>query len=71
MRIARFDLDTYNQTKELSGMPSYGVSIEDNYDYEIEPITDQDGNPTRGSIIGYYLSLVIVAGLLAYMFLVL
>jgi hypothetical protein len=67
MRIVKFDTITYNQTSGLSGSPTY-THVEQEVP-EIEMITDANGKPTRGGLIGYYLAYGLMAALLAYLFL--
>jgi hypothetical protein len=69
MRLAKFDLATYNQTKDLSGGPIYGVVEEDIPDIGI--IVDEHGNPTRGGLIGYALAYALMAGWIGAMFYIL
>ena len=66
MRIAKFDLDTYLRTKDLSGGPIYAV-VEEKFP-EIEMFTDEHGNPTLGGMIGYGLAYAQMAGLVGAMF---
>ncbi|WP_337847856.1 hypothetical protein [Sphingomonas sp.] len=68
MRFPKFDLDTYNQTKG-SGTPLYLI-VEDEIP-EIEMITDENGNPTRGGLIGYTLAYALMAGFVGAMFYIL
>lgn len=67
MRIVKFDLETYNRTKGLSGSPLYGV-VEEEIP-EIEMITDASGSPTRGGLIGYFIAYSLMAAFVAYLFL--
>ncbi|WP_449470033.1 hypothetical protein [Sphingobium chungangianum] len=69
MRFVKFDIRTYNLTKGLSGSPTY-THVEEDVP-EIEIITDADGNPTRGGLIGYYLAYGLMAAFVGYIFLVL
>ncbi len=69
MRIVKFDLDTYNRTKGLSGSPTYAIVEEDIP--EIEMITDEKGNPTRGGLIGYALAYAFMASFVGAMFYIL
>ncbi len=69
MRFAKFDLDTYLRTKELPGGPIYTVTEEEIP--EIEMITDENGNPTRGGLIGYVLAYALMAGFVGAMFYIL
>lgn len=66
MRFAKFDLNTYNQTKDLPGGPVYAVVEEELSD--IEMITDEHGDPTRGGAIGYVLAYALMAGFVGAMF---
>lgn len=66
MRIAKFDLETYIRTKDLSGGPIYGVVEEEIRG--IEMFTDETGNPTRGGIIGYALAYILMAGFVGALF---
>ncbi|HUD90059.1 MULTISPECIES: hypothetical protein [Sphingobium] len=66
MRILKFDLNTYNQTKDLPGGPVFGVVEEELAD--IEMFTDQHGNPTRGGMIGYALAYLLMAGFVGAIF---
>ncbi|MDE8652864.1 hypothetical protein [Novosphingobium album (ex Liu et al. 2023)] len=66
MRIVKFDLNTYNLTKDLPGGATYGV-VEEEVP-EIEMITDENGNPTRGGLIGYALAYALLAGFVGAMF---
>lgn len=66
MRFLKFDLETYNRTKDLSGCPTYAI-IEEEIP-EIEMITDEHGNPTRGGLIGYILAYALMAGFVGMMF---
>lgn len=66
MRVHKFDLDTYLRTQNLPGGPMMTVVEEDVP--EIEMITDSDGNPTRGGLIGYTLAYVLMAGLVGSMY---
>lgn len=59
MRFAKFDLDTYMRTKDLSGPPVYAIVDEEIP--EIGMITDENGNPTRGGLIGYALAYSLMA----------
>jgi hypothetical protein len=67
MRITKFDVTTYNQTKFLS-TPTYRM-VEEEIP-EIEMITDENGNPTRGGLIGFYLAYVLMTAFVAYLFLI-
>lgn len=69
MRFHKFDLDTYIRTKNMSGGPIYTV-VEDEIP-EIEMITDEQGNPTRGGLIGYALAYALMAGFVGVMFYIL
>ncbi|KKW90403.1 hypothetical protein [Sphingobium chungbukense] len=69
MRIVKFDLDTYNRTKDLSGSPIYAIVEEDIP--EIEMITDEQGNPTRGGLIGYALAYALMASFVGAIFYIL
>ncbi|AIT82501.1 hypothetical protein NOLU111490_18045 [Novosphingobium lubricantis] len=69
MRFQKFDLHTYNQTKDLPGGPVYAVVEEELAD--IEMITDDEGNPTRGGLIGYALAYALMAGFVGMMFYIL
>ena len=60
MRFAKFDLDAYNLTKDLPGCPTLAI-VEEEIP-EIEMITDEEGNPTRGGMIGYALAYALIAG---------
>ncbi|MAM37015.1 MAG: hypothetical protein CL949_00590 [Erythrobacter sp.] len=64
-----FDLDTYNQTKNLSGGPIITVKIDDPVPY-IEPATDEHGNMTRAGMIAYLIAYGIGAAALAYWFMI-
>lgn len=66
MRFHKFDIETYNRTKDLPGGPVYAV-VEDELS-DIEMITDEHGNPTRGGMIGYALAYVLMAGFVGAMF---
>lgn len=66
MRLAKFDLDTYVRTKDLSGGPIYGVVEEEILD--VDMIADENGNPTRGGIIGYALAYILMAGFVGTLF---
>lgn len=66
MRFHKFDLDTYIRTKGLPGGPIYTV-VEDDIP-EIELITDEQGNPTRGGLIGYALAYALMASFIGGMF---
>jgi hypothetical protein len=66
MRLAKFDLDTYIRTKDLSGGPIYGVVEEETPN--IEMIVDEYGNPTRGGVIGFTLAYILMAGFVAALF---
>ena len=66
MRFAKFDLNTFNLTKDLSGAPALAV-VEEEIS-EIAMITDEEGNPTRGGMIGYVLAYALMAGLVGAMF---
>lgn len=66
MRHAKFDLDTYLRTKDLSGGPIYGV-VEEEIP-EIEMIVDENGDPTLGGMIGYALAYALMAGFVGAMF---
>lgn len=65
MRVLNFDLDTYLRTKDLPGGPTLTVVEEDVP--AIEMITDSDGKPTRGGLIGYVLAYALMAGLVGSM----
>lgn len=69
MRIVKFDLNTYNLTKDLPGGPTY-VMVEEDIP-EIQMITDEHGRPTRGGVIGYALAYVLMAGFVGAMFFIL
>lgn len=66
MRFLKFDIDTYNRTKDLSGGPIYGIVEEELSD--IQMITDENGNPTRGGMIGYALAYALMAGFVGALF---
>lgn len=66
MRFLTFDLNTYNQTKDLPGGPVYAV-VEDEL-ADIGRFTDELGNPTRGGLIGYALAYALMAGFIGAMF---
>lgn len=66
MRFAKFDLNTYNLTKDLPGGPTLAV-IEEEIP-EIAMITDEEGNPTRGGMIGYALAYALMAVFVGAMF---
>lgn len=66
MRFHKFDLDTYIRTKDMPGGPIYTV-VEDEIP-EIELITDEQGNPTRGGLIGYTLAYALMASFVGAMF---
>jgi hypothetical protein len=63
---ARFDIDTYNQTKNLSGGPVVGVVYEEIP--FIEPATDEQGNVTRSGKIAYLVAYAVAAVALGYWF---
>lgn len=69
MRFAKFDLDTFIRTKDMSGGAIYTV-VEDDLP-EIEMITDELGNPTRGGMIGYAVAYAFMAGLVGAIFYIL
>lgn len=69
MRFAKFDLETYIRTKNLSGGAVYTI-VEEELP-EIEMITDENGNPTRGGMIGYALAYAMMAGFVGAMFYIL
>lgn len=69
MRFPKFDLDTYNRTKDLSGGAIYAI-VEEEIP-EIEMITDENGNPTRGGLIGYALAYALMAGFVGAIFYIL
>ncbi|MCF8707159.1 hypothetical protein [Rhizorhapis sp. SPR117] len=66
MRFAKFDIETYNRTKDLSAGPIYAI-VEEEIP-EIEMITDQEGNPTRGGMIGYALAYALMVSFVGAMF---
>ena len=66
MRIVKFDLDTYMRTKDLPGGPALTVTEEEVP--EIEMITDENGIPTRGGMIGYTLAYALMAGFVIALF---
>jgi hypothetical protein len=66
MRLVKFDLTTYNQTKDLPGGPTLAV-VEEEVP-EIEMIVDEHGNPTRGGVIGYALAYILMAGFVGALF---
>jgi hypothetical protein len=66
MRFAKFDLNTYNLTKDLPGGPTLAV-VEEEIP-EIEMITDQEGNPTRGGMIGYALAYALMVSFVGAIF---
>lgn len=66
MRLAKFDLTTYNQTKDLPGGPTLAVVDEDIP--EIGMFVDEDGRPTRGGVIGYALAYTLMAGFIGVLF---
>lgn len=66
MRFLKFDLSTYLRTKDLPGGPTLGMIEAE--DYEIEMITDEHGNPTRGGLIGYVLAYALMAGFVGTIF---
>ncbi|CCW17218.1 hypothetical protein EBBID32_15570 [Sphingobium indicum BiD32] len=69
MRFVKFDLDTYIRTKDMSGGAIYTV-VEDDLP-ELEMITDEQGHPTRGGLIGYALAYALMAGFVGAMFYIL
>lgn len=69
MRIVKFDLNTYNMTKDLPGGPTY-VMVEEDIP-EIQMIRNEHGQATRGGLIGYVLAYVLMAGFVGAMFLIL
>ena len=66
MRAVKFDLTTYNQTKDLPGGPTLAV-VEEEIP-EIEMFVDENGNATRGGIIGYALAYILMAGFVGALF---
>lgn len=63
-----FDVDTYNQTKNLSGGPIITVKFDDPV-RQIEPATDEHGNVTRAGRIAHLIAYGVAAAALAYWFL--
>jgi len=66
MRVVKFDIDAYNQTKG-TGTPVYSI-VEENIP-DIEPVSDENGEPTRGGKIGYALAYIVMAGFIGTLFL--
>ena len=66
MRLVKFDIETYNQTKG-TGTPLYSV-IEEEVP-QIAMIVDDSGNPTIGGKIGYALAYILMAGFVGGLFL--
>jgi len=64
MRTVKFDIETYNRTKDLSGSPIY-TFVEEEIP-EIGMFVDHDGNPTRGGRIGHVLAYLLMAGCVGY-----
>ena len=62
-----FDLDTYNQTKDLSGGPIVTVKFDDPVRY-IEAATDERGNVSKAGMVAYLIAYAVAAGALAYWF---
>jgi len=63
--IARPDADTLRRT-EASGFPVHLVVEEDIPAIEI--ITDENGVPTKGGLIGYALAYTLMVGFIGYFF---
>lgn len=61
-----FDNVGYNSTSDISGGPI--SKFVDTEVPEIEMITDSEGNPTRGGLIGYALAYSLLGAFLAYFF---
>jgi hypothetical protein len=69
MASTKIDLDTYLTTQNLPGGPI--IVMTDDDVPEIQMIVDENGDPTKGGLIGYYLAYTVLAGLVAYIFVVL
>ena len=65
--MSMFDVDTYNQTKNLSGGPIITYKFDDPVPH-VEPVTDEHGNVTRAGMIGYLIAYGLAAAALAYWF---
>ena len=65
MRIVRLDTELLARTN-ASGYPLHCIIEEEIA--EIEMITDANGNPTKGGVIGYALAYVVMAGFIGYFF---
>ena len=65
MRIVKLDTDLLHRTHS-SGYPVCRI-IEEEIP-EIELITDENGNPTKGGIIGYALAYALMVGFIGYFF---
>ena len=64
--FVKFDVETYNRTKS-SGTPNC-THVEEKFP-DIEMISDDEGNPTLASRIGYALAYLLMAGFIGYFFL--
>lgn len=69
MKIIEPDLQAYLRTQDLPGGPIHDV-VEVEY-CEFQPFTDDEGNPTRGGMIGYTLGYAVMICFVATMFYVL
>jgi hypothetical protein len=65
MRITKFDLTTYNQTRG-TGTPLYSIVDEEFPDLGI--VVDEKGSPTHGGKIGYALAYILLAGFVGILF---
>ncbi|MGE0774001.1 MAG: hypothetical protein AB7G25_02045 [Sphingomonadaceae bacterium] len=65
MRVVKFDIGTYNQTKG-TGTPLYSI-IEEEVP-QIEMIVDDCGAPTIGGRIGYALAYILMVGFVGALF---
>lgn len=64
--MRKFDLETYNRTKDLPGGPIFSM-VEAEF-AEIEPFQDSYGVPTKGGQIGYHIASVLLLGLFLYLY---
>ncbi len=65
-KICRLDLDTVRRTQDLPGGPVH-ILVEEEVP-DIGMVTDSNGNPTRGGLIGYTLAYILMAAFVGYFF---
>ncbi|MCF8708401.1 hypothetical protein [Rhizorhapis sp. SPR117] len=65
----KFDLNTYNLTKDLPGGPT--LAVVDEEIPEVQMIVDEHGQPTHGGLTGYMLAYILMAAFVGGLFLVL